>query len=586
MEYLALYRKYRPKELDEVVGQSEVKKILASSVKNGTITHAYLFSGPRGTGKTTMAKILAKMVNCKSPVDGNACNNCDSCKNILTSNDVIEIDAASNNGVDEIRDLREKANLVPTSAKYKVYIIDEVHMLTTQAFNALLKTLEEPPKHVIFVLATTEYYKIPLTITSRCQKFQFNKINNDDIVNRLREIAKLENIEITDEALFEIAKISDGGMRDSINFLDQLRSFNDSLITINDVYDVCGNVSISSIVDLLNNIRYDKTEEVIAFFESMNLTGKNYGKFFEDLISFLKDVILFKKNVNHKYIYNDIDFVKNISNLYKVEEIFLMIENINDLMDKIKNISRQSFVITSNMLLLMHKLNNNLLTVDKYEKDNVNKFNNDEIIENKLVNNIDDNYTIPITQNTQQFTDKNINNKNDEIITDNNKNKSNTPILIPNKDIIINNTFATASKNIKNNLQSKLAKASDYLTDTKYMQVAGAIMDTKIEVAGDGYLILSALNDGVIDKIYNNYHLCCNFLNLLLEGNYNYVVINFNEWEKLRDEYISNVKKGIKYQIKELDNTLISDNFSKNEITVVDKLFELVGEDVIEFKNV
>ena len=268
MNYLALYRKYRPKELDEVVGQNEVKKILASSVKNGTITHAYLFSGPRGTGKTTMAKILAKMVNCGHPVNGNACNECDSCLNVLNSNDVIEIDAASNNGVDEIRELREKANLVPTNAKYKVYIIDEVHMLTTQAFNALLKTLEEPPRHVIFVLATTEYYKIPMTITSRCQKFQFNKISDELIVDRLREISKLENIDISDEALYEIAKISDGGMRDSINFLDQLRSFNNNKIEINDVYNVCGNVSISDIVSLFTDIKNNNYQNVVNFFEN------------------------------------------------------------------------------------------------------------------------------------------------------------------------------------------------------------------------------------------------------------------------------------------------------------------------------
>ena len=302
MDYLALYRKYRPKKLDEVVGQNEIKKILASSVKNGTITHAYLFSGPRGTGKTTMAKILAKMVNCSNPIDGNACGQCENCKNVLNSNDVIEIDAASNNGVDEIRDLREKANLVPSSAKYKVYIIDEVHMLTTQAFNALLKTLEEPPKHVIFILATTEYYKIPLTITSRCQKFQFNKITLDEIVDRLKKISNLENINIDDDALYEIAKISDGGMRDSINFLDQLRSFSTNRITINDVYDVCGNVSNDELINLFINIKNDNVEEITAFFEKMDMNGKNYNKFNEDVVSFIKDVILFKKNVNYKYI--------------------------------------------------------------------------------------------------------------------------------------------------------------------------------------------------------------------------------------------------------------------------------------------
>ena len=303
MEYLALYRKYRPAFLDEMVGQNEIRKIIASSIKNGTISHAYLFSGPRGTGKTTTAKIMAKMVICEHLHDDNPCNECASCLSVANGSDIIEIDAASNNGVDEIRDLREKANLVPSVCKYKVYIIDEVHMLTNQAFNALLKTLEEPPKHVIFILATTEYYKIPLTITSRCQKFQFNKIDVVDIVKKLREIANNEKIEITDDALYEIAKISDGGMRDSINFLDQLRSFSQGNVTISDVYEVCGNVSLQEICNLLCNIKDNNLEGITEFLENLNNNGKNYGKFLEELMMFLKDLLLYKNNVSLNLIY-------------------------------------------------------------------------------------------------------------------------------------------------------------------------------------------------------------------------------------------------------------------------------------------
>ena len=307
MSYLALYRKYRPSELNEVVGQDEIKKILASSVKNGTITHAYLFSGPRGTGKTTMAKILAKMVNCEKNDLGNACNKCDSCLNILKSSDIIEIDAASNNGVDEIRDLREKATLVPSNAKYKVYIIDEVHMLTMQAFNALLKILEEPPKHVIFILATTEYHKIPLTIASRCQKFQFNKLTDDEIVDKLSEIALKEEIAVDKDALLEIAKISEGGMRDAINYLDQIRSFTSKKITVNDVYEVCGNVSFVEMKKLLVDMVSNNVSEVVSFFELIDSSGKSYKKLFDDLVCLLKDIVLFKDNVSLKHLKYDSD---------------------------------------------------------------------------------------------------------------------------------------------------------------------------------------------------------------------------------------------------------------------------------------
>ena len=582
MEYLALYRKYRPKKLDEVVGQNEVKKILASSVKNGTITHAYLFSGPRGTGKTTMAKILAKMVNCLNPIDGNACGECEICKNILNSNDVIEIDAASNNGVDEIRDLREKANLVPSNARYKVYIIDEVHMLTTQAFNALLKTLEEPPKHVIFILATTEYYKIPLTITSRCQKFQFNKISNDEIVGRLKEISKLENIEIEDEALNEIAKISDGGMRDSINFLDQVRSFSSTKITIDDVYDVCGNVSSEEFVELFTNIRNNDAEKITNFFENLDINGKSYSKFNEDVISFLKDVVLFKKNVSYKYIKVDTDMLKNIANLFSTDEIFYIIDGVNKLMDRLKNVSRQSVVVITSYLLMMNKLNVDALVDVKEDRPMLNFKKNNDIQKNDeygmafQFTSSEQNANKDLTDNEQ------VNDSNNSNINDNEFKKNQGD----NKDIIINNTFAVASKELKNNLQAKLSTVSDYLTDKKFMTVAGSLIDTKIEVAGDGYVIFSVPNEALVDKIYSNFKLCQDLINVLFGSNFNFVVITTDEWSKYRDDYINNIKLGKKYYLKELcvNNSLIDESTLQKEPTIVDKLFDLVGEDVVEFK--
>ena len=571
MDYLALYRKYRPKELDEVVGQSEIKKILASSVKNGTITHAYLFSGPRGTGKTTMAKILAKMVNCLDPINGNACNKCESCLNVLSSNDVIEIDAASNNGVDEIRELREKANLVPTNAKYKVYIIDEVHMLTTQAFNALLKTLEEPPKHVIFVLATTEYYKIPLTITSRCQKFQFSKLSVTEIVDRLTEIAKKEKIKITNEALLEIAKISDGGMRDSINFLDQLRSFADKQITIDDVYEVCGNVSILQMIELCKAIRENNCEAVTKFFEEMDTNGKNYSKFLEELVSFLKDVVLFNKNVNQKYIKTSVENIKEINNLYTDDEIFYIIECVNNLMDKLKNVSRQSIVVITNFLLIMNKISENIekKPVSETKKEDYNMAFQFTSIEDVL----EDNKTVNDIENNLEEEKNDVNN---ESIDEDNSNI--------NKEIIINNTFAVASKEIKNDLQLKLSKLNEYLTDKKYKVAAGSLIDAKLEVAGKNYIIFSATNEAAVQKIYSNNKLCSELLKKVFDDEYNFVVLSQDEWNKERDIYVANFKSGKKYELKEIQTTIIKEKKVKKEQTVVDKLFELVGEDNVEFK--
>ena len=566
MEYLALYRKYRPSALEEMVGQREIRKIIASSIKNGTISHAYLFSGPRGTGKTTTAKIMAKMVNCEHLVDDNPCNECASCISVASGSDIIEIDAASNNGVDEIRDLREKANLVPSVCKYKVYIIDEVHMLTNQAFNALLKTLEEPPKHVIFILATTEYYKIPLTITSRCQKFQFNKIDNDDIVKRLREIADLEKIEIEDDALFEIAKISDGGMRDSINFLDQLRSFAQGNITLSDVYEVCGNVSLEEITKLLVNIKDGNLEDITIFLENLNNNGKNYCKFLEDIMMFLKDLILYKKNVSLKLIKTDDIYLDKLIDLYSLRDIFYVIDVINNLIDKIKFVSRQSVVVISNFLLMANKFTSSEEEIVHVIEKNKKK---------------EDNYDLAFS-----FT-SNEDNKEDNLtigkVSDNSKvSVIKNEIIIKNKDIIINNAFALADKQLKLSLQEKWSKVSDYLTDKKYSMVVGKWTDVKIEVVGGNYIIFTVSYESLVNGIYSNEKLSDDFVNIVLDGKYNYVVITNDEWNKYKDEYISNIKNGKKYELKELQEEMIE--VVKKETTIVDRLFDIVGEENVEFK--
>ncbi len=567
MDYLALYRKYRPSNLDDVVGQEEIKKILSTSIVNGTITHAYLFSGPRGTGKTTMAKILAKMVNCLNPVNGNPCNKCTNCKNLFNSSDIIEIDAASNNGVDEIRDLREKANLVPSMCKYKVYIIDEVHMLTVQAFNALLKTLEEPPKHVIFILATTEYHKIPLTITSRCQKFQFNKIDDNLIVLRLRKIADLEKIEITDEALMEIAKISDGGMRDSINFLDQLRSFKcDEKITVDDVYDVCGNVSVFDIKNLLIYIKNNDVENITLFFEKLCETGKNYTKFMENFCDFLKDVILFKNNVSNKLINSNKDVLNEVADLFSIDNIYSIINDVNVLIDRLRFVSRQSIFVITNFLLVSYNLN--------------------KVSEcNKLEKKMDSvSYEMAFDIGKSKSTVKEDVNLNTNVNDTNVEEKSLLDNVLKNREIIINNAFSVADKTIKNDLHKKYDLVSEYLTDKKFGIVSGMLADTNLEVAGTGYIILTGKYDAIVNNINNNYQLFNELINKVFDGEYKFVVITKDEWNKYKNDYISNIKSGKKYEIIDLDDRIIDINVLDKEPTVVDKLFSIVGEDSIEFK--
>lgn len=297
MAYQALYRKWRPQKFEDMVGQTAVTKTLKNAIIHHKTSHAYLFTGPRGTGKTSAAKIFAKAINCLNPHDGEPCNDCLLCKGITegTIGDVIEIDAASNNGVEEIRDIRDKARYAPTQATYKVYIIDEVHMLSTGAFNALLKTLEEPPKNVIFILATTEPHKIPATIISRTQRFDFRRITNDEIIQRLRYILEQEEISYEEEALSVIARCANGGMRDALSLLDQVISFSDDKVSFEQAIQVSGSLTDDLMIEFVRLLTQQQAQAALLQLQDLLLLGKEASRLIEEWLEFSRDLLVAKQ---------------------------------------------------------------------------------------------------------------------------------------------------------------------------------------------------------------------------------------------------------------------------------------------------
>lgn len=418
MVYTALYRAFRPKTFSEVVGQEHIKTTLKNQIKSGRVGHAYLLNGTRGTGKTSIAKILARAVNCENPQDGEPCNECEICKAILDGSltDVVEMDAASNNSVEDIREIRNEVNFLPTRAKYRIYIIDEVHMLSTGAFNALLKTLEEPPKHVKFILATTEPQKIPATILSRCQRFDFKKIPNEEIVNRLKYVCEKSNVNVSDEALKLIAVLSEGAMRDALSILERCIQDGENSINIDKIKELVGIPKFAFIHEITQAIINQDAEKAIDVIEKVLDDGKDLTNFLWEIIKYVKDILIAKVGKKLE-IYNDeeLDKINNLAEKVSKERLLKIIFKLSEMENKLKQSSQKIIIFQTGIInlcineetngleervtALENKLKNNTVSIvqqnmpinitTQSNPKEIIKSNNEPKIEKKVIKNTD-----------------------------------------------------------------------------------------------------------------------------------------------------------------------------------------------------
>ncbi len=344
MNYTALYRKFRPTSFAEMVGQEHITRTLRNQIIAGRVGHAYLFNGGRGTGKTSAAKVLARAINCINPQDGEPCNTCEICKEAINGSltDIVEMDAASNNSVEDIRQIREEVNFLPTKAKYRVYIIDEVHMLSTGAFNALLKTLEEPPEHVKFILATTEPQKLPATILSRCQRFDFKQISDEDIIKRLKIVCDEIQIEITNEALKVIAILAEGGMRDALSILERCLQEGETKIDGDKIKDLVGIPKLAYINKIVNSILKDNVNEALQTIDEVVNEGKDIQNFLWEIIKYVRDILIYKSSKKlNIYSESEINNIEKLANEVTKERLLQIIYTLSNLENDMKYSSQR-----------------------------------------------------------------------------------------------------------------------------------------------------------------------------------------------------------------------------------------------------
>ena len=485
MAYKALYRKYRPETFENVVGQKHIIKTLLNAIENNKVAHAYIFSGPRGTGKTTTAKLLAKALNCSN--ENKPCNECADCKAILegTHPDIIEIDAASNNGVDEVRELIEKVKYAPIQGKFKVYIIDEVHMMTPGAFNALLKTLEEPPEHVVFILATTDVHKVIPTVLSRCQRFDFSKINFEDIKQRVTEILNLENITFEEGVPSLVAELADGGMRDALSILDQVVSYAGDNVTLQNIYDIYGMMSNGDMVEYLTLLAENKTKEVLEMIENYIGKGIDVKRLTYDLMVCLKDAIVYRSTSDENILERiNADNAKAILRYYSTDNALKVSEILNE--------ARNNYRLSTNYRLFFElaslKIIESLATNPNIFKEEVSKPAIKEVIVEKVIEKV---VEVPKTNEEKVVAKTEEKTQIEEKTTVANKYET------PSESEIISysleeyvNILCQGDKKFKESLISRWGEIRKHIDNLNTRYVAQLLSDSNIGVASKDFILL------------------------------------------------------------------------------------------------
>ena len=554
MAYQTLYRKYRPKTFELVYGQDVIVKTLKNVIKNDKLSHAYLFTGPRGTGKTSSAKLFAKAINCLNNKDGDACNECENCKSFNNNSnpDIIEIDAASNNGVDEIREIKNKVSLVPSMSKYKVYIIDEVHMLSIGAFNALLKTLEEPPEYIIFILATTEPQKIPATIISRCQRFDFKSISHDKMKQCLENIISKENISIDAGAIEEIINNSKGGMRDAIGLLDQASAFCNNNITANDIEELSGNISIKQIRTFLSNIMQKEYNVIFDLISNYSSNGKDFALICEKIINYIREGILYKKKINTDKI---LDEDKNIFDKLSDTDLYDLIDYLSDTLVKVKNSYQKELTFEVQMIQMIDKIFNKESNVSRETSINEIKTENINVPREISINEMKVENT-----NVPRETLK-IENKTDRVIEEL-------------KNVRINNILKNATKQNITFIKDLWSNINEYLINEKYKMVAGMLVNATPVAASKKGIIITLPLESSISRIEKEYDNSKELLNEIYNENYKVVYISEQYWKKVRPKFVEKAKNG---ELQIIDESEVLDKLKKiNDKNLVEEFNELI----------